>query len=110
MLQINEAPTYTDPLERLVCLVFREEAVPEFLALFARVREAIRAQPGCLALALWRDRSDPRVIFTYSQWTGQEALDRYKQTELFQDTWVRTKRLFQESPLAWSLREVDRLP
>lgn len=110
MIKKADAPAHPEPLERLVCLVFREEAVPEFLSLFAEVREAIRHQPGCLHLALWRDRSDPRVIFTFSQWSGQEALEPYRQTLLFKDTWARTKRLFEEPPLAWSLREVDRLP
>jgi quinol monooxygenase YgiN len=110
MITKTDAPDHPEPLERLVCLVFREEAVEEFLSLFAKVREAIRQQPGCLYLALWQDRTDPRVILTFSQWTGPEALENYKQTLLFKDTWARTKSLFEEPPQAWSLRELDRLP
>ena len=97
-------------VERVVRMVFREESVDEFLELFGEVSASIRAQQGCEHLALWRDRSDPRVLFTYSRWSHPEYLEAYRNSELFQSTWAQTKVLFGDRPMAWSLDQIALLP
>ena len=97
-------------VERVVRMVFREESVDEFLKLFGEVSSSIRATPGCEQLALWRDRSDPRVLFTYSRWSHPEYLEAYRGSELFLSTWARTKALFADRPTAWSLDQIALLP
>ncbi len=90
-------------MRRIVRMVFRPEAVDAFLQIFDESKERIRAFPGCLHLELWRDRSRPEVCFTYSIWTGPEALEAYRHSDLFRTTWARTKVLFADRPRAWSL-------
>jgi len=45
-------------------------------------------------------------LYTYSIWENEEALEVYRQSELFQNVWSQTKVLFQGKPQAFSL---DRL-
>ncbi|RMF03048.1 MAG: antibiotic biosynthesis monooxygenase [Bacteroidetes bacterium] len=90
-------------LKRIVKMVFRPEEVPVFEAIFAQAATHIRAFPGCDYLALWQDQTDPTVFFTYSHWTGPEALEAYRHSELFRTTWSQTKPLFAAQPQAWSL-------
>lgn len=97
-------------VERVVRMVFREDSVDEFLELFALVSPSIRAQEGCELLVLWRDRSDSRVLLTYSRWSHPEYLDAYRDSELFRTTWAKTKALFADRPMAWSLDEIAYLP
>lgn len=88
---------------RFVKLCFRPDEVETFLALFDRTRDRIRHFEGCTHLELLHDTADPRVFFTYSIWQNAEALDRYRESELFQSTWRQTKILFDQAPQAWSL-------
>jgi heme-degrading monooxygenase HmoA len=93
-------------IKRIVKLTFREEQVPEFLALFAETNERIRSFPGCRHLELLRCDQPGNIFFTYSIWDGQEQLDHYRYSEFFRDTWQRTKALFAEKAEAWSVMEV----
>ncbi len=90
-------------MRRIVRMAFRPEAVDDFLQIFEESKDKIRAFPGCLHLELWRDRSRPELCFTFSIWSGPEALEAYRHSDLFRTTWARTKVLFAERPQAWSL-------
>jgi autoinducer 2-degrading protein len=56
-------------------------------------------------VTLLRDLNDERIMMTYSIWTGPERLEAYRQSELFQQTWAKTKVLFADKPQAWSLEK-----
>jgi quinol monooxygenase YgiN len=94
-------------IQRIVQLRFRPEATADFIAIFEASQDRIRAFPGCLHLELWRDRSDPRRFFTYSRWKSEAALEQYRHSDLFRSTWAKTKVLFSDRPVAYSL---DRFP
>ncbi len=66
----------------------------------------IRAFPGCLHLELWQDQHDPNILITHSHWTGPEALERYRQSDFFKQTWAKTKPFFAAPPLAFSNYEL----
>ncbi len=89
-------------MKRIVRMTFRPEAVDAFLQIFDDTKEKIRAFPGCLHLELWRERAQPHVCCTYSVWTQPEALEAYRRSALFRQTWARTKVLFADRPQAWS--------
>ncbi len=91
-------------------MTFQMECVPDFLELFNEVSDLIRQQDGCRSLVLWQDKTDPAVLFTYSQWQSDADLDRYRQSELFQQTWARTKAMFQDKAQAWSLHQIASKP
>lgn len=91
-------------IKRIVKMTFREEAVPDFLTIFEESKTKIRAFEGCNHLELLRDLTRPNVLFTLSFWENEAALDRYRQSELFKNTWKKTKALFEEKAEAWSVQ------
>lgn len=91
---------------RIVKMGFKEEKIPEFLANFEENKEKIRGFQGCKFLELYRDKHNTNRFFTYSYWENEEALEKYRNSELFKAVWAKTKVLFNEKPEAWS---VDKL-
>lgn len=87
-------------------MTFRREEVDNFLALFNEVKHLIRGSEGCRDLALWRDTFHNNTLFTYSIWDSQEFLDMYRHSQLFEDTWARTKSKFAGKPEAWSVEQL----
>ncbi|MGA0557774.1 putative quinol monooxygenase [Larkinella sp. VNQ87] len=94
-------------LIRVVRMTFQEGKTGDFLAIFERSKRQIRAFPGCCHLELLRDRDQPAVFVTYSHWESPEALEQYRQSELFRTTWADTKVLFAERPAAFSLESLE---
>jgi len=91
-------------LVRTVRMTFHPDAVPDFLALFEATAPRIRAASGCRHLELWEDARYPNVLSTYSLWTGEDALEAYRRSDLFRETWAETKRWFAAAPVAQSQR------
>ena len=89
-------------LLRTVRMTFRPDRLDEFLALFRATSPQIRAFPGCGHLELWQDARFPNVLSTYSAWSDADALERYRQSDLFRTTWARTTPLFAAAPVAHS--------
>ncbi|MDB5253329.1 MAG: antibiotic biosynthesis monooxygenase [Flaviaesturariibacter sp.] len=95
---------------RIVKMIFRDEAVEAFTALFDERKERIRACPGCSHLELWQDRKRPSVFFTFSRWDDEAALDAYRRSPFFEETWTMTRALFAERAEAWTVDAMHRLP
>ncbi|AEE51644.1 putative quinol monooxygenase [Haliscomenobacter hydrossis] len=93
-------------LKRMVKMTFQKDHIEDFLAIFEASKNLIRQFPGCRHLELLHLEGQPEVMFTFSIWEGQEALEAYRQSELFQRTWSKTKVLFAGKPEAWSMEEV----
>ena len=94
-------------IKRLVKLTFRPQLVTEFQALFEETKDRIRHFPGCLHLELLREADQENVFFTCSFWENEQALDAYRHSELFKDTWARTRALFLEKGEAWTMEVVS---
>ena len=84
-------------------MTFNEDKVEEFLGLFERSKEKIRNFEGCLHVELCRDTKKRNVFFTYSKWTSEKALNKYRNSDFFRSTWSMTKSLFAAPPEANSL-------
>ncbi|SEE60855.1 hypothetical protein SAMN04487765_3370 [Tenacibaculum sp. MAR_2010_89] len=91
---------------RIVKMSFHSEKIEEFLANFNEKKEYIRKSSGCRLLELYRDKTNPNIFFTYSYWETEEDLENYRNSELFKGVWAKTKILFNDKPVAWS---VDKL-
>ena len=89
-------------LVRLVQMTFQPERVPDFLALFRRTATQIRAFPGCLDLELVQPDGDAARFATISRWADADALEAYRQSDLFRSTWAATKVWFSDRPVATS--------
>ncbi len=94
-------------LIRIVRMTFQPEKVGDFLEIFAQSKHKIRAMPGCYHLELLRDYDKPDVFITHSHWEDDAALNHYRDSELFKETWAKTKVLFAEKPFAFSSKKIE---
>jgi len=95
-------------IKRIVKLTFRPEEVSTFLeTVFEPSKLAIRAFSGCKHMELLRVTEQSSVLFTLSIWEDASALERYRQSDLFRQTWAKSKALFAEKAEAWSVEVVD---
>lgn len=94
-------------LVRIVKMSFKEEAIEIFLDNFDKNKNKIRNFEGCRLLELYRDKEQGHIFFSYSYWEDQKALDSYRESALFQKIWGKTKLMFSEKPMAWSVDKID---
>lgn len=90
-------------LIRIVRMTFKSNKVQEFKLLFEEVKPKIQNFPGCLHVELCSDPNDENVFSTFSKWADEEALEAYRSSSLFVETWKRTKVLFDGKAEAYSL-------
>lgn len=95
---------------RIVKMSFHEDKIPVFLEHFHTVKEHIRNFPGNNFLEVYQDKNNPSIFFTYSIWNDEGDLEKYRQSELFNDVWTFTKALFNSKPEAWSVDKLVSLP
>ncbi len=93
-------------LIRIVKMTFDKNKTKDFLKVFEEVKSKIRNFEGCQNLELWQDKTDSNIYFTYSWWQDETCLERYRHSELFANTWAKTKVLFAAKPEAWSVEQV----
>ncbi|MDO4728629.1 MAG: antibiotic biosynthesis monooxygenase [Bacteroidota bacterium] len=96
-------------LTRIVKMHFHTDKIDEFLEIFSKNKHLIRNFEGNTFLELYQDKDNPSVFFTYSIWQDADKLELYRQSELFNSVWSKTKVLFAEKPQAWSLNNLTSL-
>ena len=95
---------------RIVKMSFNPLKIAEFLNNFETHKEKIRNFEGCSFLELYRDKNEHHVFFTYSYWETENHLEAYRNSELFKTVWQKTKVLFNQKPMAWSVDKIESLP
>mgnify|MGYP000058895001 CR=1 FL=1 len=90
-------------LLRIVRMEFHADKLDDFRHLFDEVQSKISGFPGCQHVEMCTDPDLENVRYTFSKWDDQAALDAYRHSELFDETWRRTKVLFAGKPQAFSL-------
>jgi quinol monooxygenase YgiN len=85
---------------------FHPDKVETFLEIYKNNRDKIGNFEGCSHVELLQDENDPSVFFTYSIWKSEEALNKYRGSEVFSHVWSATKVLFNDKPRAWSVKEI----
>jgi (4S)-4-hydroxy-5-phosphonooxypentane-2,3-dione isomerase len=93
-------------LVRIVKMSFHEENISAFIENFEIMKEKIRNSEGNRFLELYQDQNNKSIFFTYSYWETEQDLENYRNSELFDEVWRFTKKLFNGKPEAWS---VDKL-
>ncbi len=89
-------------IARHVTMTFVEERVPAFRELFLVNKDRIASFPGCHHVWLLADPEKSNVFHTWSIWEDEEALNRYRESELFEEVWGTAKKLFEAKPTAIS--------
>jgi heme-degrading monooxygenase HmoA len=85
---------------------FREDMIDTFLQFFNERKQIIRNFAGCHHLELWRDTNERDIFFTYSHWESASALDHYRYSDFFKETWTFTKQHFSAKAEAYSIEQV----
>lgn len=75
-------------------MVFQPGQSGTFEQIFLTTRDRIQSSPGCVSVDLWKDLKQPDTYMTYSIWHAEADLNRYRDSELFKETWSRVKPLF----------------
>lgn len=88
-------------------MTFKPDQTDSFMAIYSKNWEKIRTFPGCQHVELLRDKMDPSIFFTYSHWDSEEALNAYRNSELFMMVWGSVKPLFEVRAAAWSLETLE---
>ena len=90
-------------ITRIVKLTFNEDHIDDFLGYFDTIKEVVNQFPGCLGMKLLRDKKKPSIIFTYSVWESEEALESYRTSDIFQEIWPTIKKWFDQKAEAWTV-------
>lgn len=90
-------------------MTFDKNKISDFQASFNSIKEDIIGFKGCELLELYQDKNDPCIFFTYSYWTSEKDLNNYRDSAFFNKVWTRTKMMFTEKPLAWSVNKLASL-
>ena len=96
-------------LIRIVKMTFNPEETTSFLEMFGQIKDKIRNVEGCEYLELMEDYDDPNSYSTYSKWRDEQALEAYRQSDLFDGVWAKTKAMFASKPIAFSLKTHTRV-
>lgn len=95
-------------IKRIVRMSFEPEKLSDFLEIFYTARPFIEHMNGCQSVSLFQDVNKPNVLFTESYWLDESDLEHYRKSELFKETWTKTKKLFNDKPQAFSLIALEK--
>ncbi|MBX9851038.1 MAG: antibiotic biosynthesis monooxygenase [Cytophagaceae bacterium] len=93
---------------RIVKMTFREGAEKDFIKIFQGSKKQIRESRGCIFLELLQDKDQPNLFITYSVWSSEKDLERYRDSDLFKDTWAKTKALFGGEPEVHTMERIEK--
>ncbi len=84
-------------------MTFQETKIDNFKDLAMTIKDRIRNFPGCEHLDLLQDNSESNIFFSYSYWQSEDALNEYRKSDFFRQTWSKTRQWFSAKPEAWTL-------
>lgn len=92
-------------LVRVVKMHFSTSFIDEFKSIFMATKAKIASFEGCNGVKLLQHETIPEIFFTISNWENTQALENYRNSDLFKNTWARVKPQFISKAEAWSLIE-----
>ncbi len=90
-------------LTRIVKLTFETDKIADFIGYFDTIKTQVSSFENCFGMRLHQDLKHPNIVFTYSLWKDEEALNNYRDSELFQGVWSTIKPWFHTRAEAWSV-------
>ena len=97
----------SETITRIVKMKFKAPEVENFKQIFHESYPKIAVFEGCQNVQIFCHAEDTQTMFTISHWESEQALELYRQSELFKSTWAKTKALFEEKAQAWSLINIS---
>lgn len=87
----------------MVKLQLQDGKFEQFKEIFEYGKDVVAGSEGCFYVQLLQDDNDPNVIFTLSEWTSEEALNKYRSSEEFRAYWPKIKDLLSVKAEVWNL-------
>jgi autoinducer 2-degrading protein len=94
-------------ITRIVKMSFVPEKINNFLQIYFDAKPFIEMMPGCKKVSLHQEVQEANKLYTISIWDSEDDLNYYRNSELFEKTWAKTKILFNDKPMAWSLNPIN---
>lgn len=92
-------------ITRIVKLTIDNKHIVDFRQIFKENHSGISSFEGCKEVKLVFDVNNPNIHFTLSIWENIDAIEKYRQSELFKGIWATVKPWFADKPQAWSTEE-----
>lgn len=92
-------------LVRVVKMHFSVNFIEDFKVIFNTAKSKIASFEGCNNVKLLQHETIPEIFFTISNWENAQALENYRNSDLFKNTWAKVKPNFINKAEAWSLVE-----
>ena len=89
-------------LVRIVKLTFNEESMDFFFQEFDKIKAHITNFKGCRGMRMLQDMNQKNIVMTYSHWDDENALNNYRNSQVFLRLWNKIKPHFKDKPQAWS--------
>lgn len=90
-------------ITRIVKLTFQPDKIDNFIRFFDTINTRVSTFENCYGMRLMQEKDKPYVVFTYSLWESEDALNKYRDSELFQGVWSTIKPWFGEKAEAWTV-------
>lgn len=94
-------------IKRIVKLEIQPDKAGDFQKIFEESKMKILAREGCFHVELLRCTSPDNIFFTFSLWESEDALNAYRNSEMFGGVWPKTKALLANPAEAWSTQLDD---
>lgn len=89
-------------------MTFKNDEIQNFFDIFENSKNKIRYFEGCNYLELLQTKNNINEIWTLSIWDSEQHLNKYRNSELFKNTWQATKLLFKDKPKAFTLNSLKK--
>lgn len=97
-------------ITRIVRLTLKDESSQnDFRALYASRNPMNRGVSGCLEVKIMKDINENNVYYTVSKWTTNEALENYRSSAYFKETWPMVKSTLASKTKVFTMEEVVEL-
>jgi heme-degrading monooxygenase HmoA len=95
-------------IKRIVRMSFEPDKLSDFLEIFYAAKPLIEQMNGCHSVVLFQEANKSNILYTESYWESENDLENYRNSALFQETWTKTKILFNDKPQAFSLIALEK--
>ena len=91
-------------MKRIVRMTLKnEDALQAFQNIYAKRNPYKNGVAGCLSVEILRDINESNICYTLSEWETNEALEEYRNSAYFKQTWPMVKALLSKRAEAYSL-------
>ena len=97
-------------MKRIVKLILLEGEEENFLNIYRTRNPSLKNVKGCQSTCVLKSITSDQEFFTLSVWDSVQALEDYRNSEYFKETWSLVKQLLGGKTQVWNLDEINISP